>query len=199
MKLQRLFATTLVLMIALSSPASETPPSGCQNPSTIAQVLVKLKEYDWQSVSSEKVQSIWPRSLTEVSCESKQGCRFLVSQDRIIGGHCECCETFVFEFKENDEGSRTERLDNIIVHYSARSRKKVAEAAKELVRAAGLAEVKVATVGSDSIQRYEWQAGVAKQARQSYILELRFTRAERNWELYLSLGADAIEREPARP
>jgi hypothetical protein len=159
---------------------------------------VKLQEYDWQSVSSAKIQSIWPNSLTEVSCESKQGCRFLVSQDRIIGGHCECCETFVLDFKQNEDGSRTERLDNIIVHYSASNRKEVAEAAKEFAQAAGLAEARIATVGSDSVQKYEWQE-LRKQARQSYILELRFTRAEHNWELYLSLGADAIKQEPARP
>jgi hypothetical protein len=115
----------------------------------------------------------------------------LVSRDRIIEGRCECCEAFAFDVERNADGVRIEHLKNIVIHFSAPSKERVIDAARKLAQAAGMPECKVATINADSAQRYEWRDS-REQVRQAYTLELQFTRADRNLELYLSLGADAI-------
>ena len=135
--------------------------------------------------------SIWPSRFDELACESEKGCRLLVSKNRVIGGHCECCEAFAFDVERLADGSRSEHLNNIIIHFSTSDKGAVIDAARVLARAAGLSEGKAAKVGTDSAQRYEWKDS-GEQIRQSYVLELQFIRADRNWELYLSLGAETI-------
>jgi hypothetical protein len=191
MKLQTLLAAILLLTIAKANPSPEARLIGCPDPNKIADALAKVQQNNWRTISAQQVLSIWPSRFDELACESEKGCRLLVSKDRIIGGHCECCEAFTFDVNENQGGSRSEHLSNIIIHYSARSKKEVVDAAKKLARGAGLPGDKIATVGGDSVQRYEWTDS-RERVRQSYILELRFTLVDRNWELYLSLGAERM-------
>ncbi len=69
------------------------------------------------------------------------------------------------------------------------------DAGRTFAEAAGLPQTDVAKVGTDSpprYERYEWRDSATKQSGQSYILELRITHADRNWELYLSLGAETL-------
>jgi hypothetical protein len=186
MKLMNLYIVSLILIMTQAAHSSGL--IGCPNPDVIANALQKLQERNWGSISVEKVESIWPTGFDELACESKSGCRLLVSKNRVIGGHCECCESFAFDVEAIPGGSHAERLDNFIVHYSAPSKGEVVHAAQRLAQGAGLTSVEAMTIGNDSNQRYEWKDS-REQVRQSYILELQFTRANPNWELYFSLGA----------
>jgi hypothetical protein len=190
MKLLVAGVASLVLTIVQVSPSNEIGLLGCPSPSEMADSLTKLRQNSWRTISVERILSIWPSHFDELACESQKGCRLLVSKDRVIRGHCECCESFAFDVERNEDGSRSEHLSNIIVHYSAHSKEEVVDAARKVARGAGLSDAEAATVGRDSVQRYEWKDS-RQQVRQSYILELRFTREDRNWELYLSVGAEA--------
>jgi hypothetical protein len=129
--------------------------------------------------------------LDEIACQSEQGCRLLVSKERVINSHCECCETFAFDVGRSSDGSSSEHLNNVIVHYSARSQERVVDAARELAKAVGVSNRDVAKVGDDSVQRYEWKDSRAH-VQENYLLEVRFTHADRNWELYLALSAEPL-------
>jgi hypothetical protein len=192
MKLVTVAAMTFVFLIAGGSQCTETGLVGCPNPIDVAKGLRNLQQNNWTTISVERVISIWPNRFDELACERKNGCRLLVSKNRVIGGHCECCEAFVFDTEQKGDGPRINHLNNIIIHYSSRSREKVVDAGRTFAEAAGLPRTEVAKVGTDSPQRYEWRDSATKQSGQSYILELRITRADRNWELYLSLGAEAL-------
>jgi hypothetical protein len=181
---------SLILAIAQIIPSSDSGLLGCPSPREIADSLGRVQQNSWRTISVERILSIWPSHFDEVACEGEKGCRLLVSKDRVIRGHCECCESFVFDVKRNEDGSRSEHLNNIIVHYSAHSREEVVDAARIVARGAGLAEPESRTVGRDSVQRYEWKDS-RQELPQSYILETRVTRVDRNWELYLSLAVEA--------
>lgn len=184
-------SAVLVLTSAVISQFSGTGLIGCPNPGKIGNALTQLQQNNWRIISAERVMTIWPSRFDELACESDKGCRLLVSKNRVIGGHCECCEAFAFDVEPTADGSRSEHLNNIIIHFSARDKGTAIDAARVLARAAGLPEVTAAKVGADLAERYEWKDS-REQIRQSYVLELRFIRADRNWELYLSLGAETI-------
>jgi hypothetical protein len=150
--------------------------------------LEQIGQSDWKQVTPEHVLDTWPSQLDELKCKSETSCRLLVSKNRVIGGHCECCEAFEFDSDPRAEGPRNMSLGNIIIHYSAAKRPGVVDAARKLARAAGLPEAKIATVGSDLVQRYEWSDTV-KEIRQSYIAEMQITKLSTHWELYFSLSA----------
>ena len=118
--------------------------------------LAKIQRNKWRDVSAERIQTFWPFPFDELKCESEKGCRMLVSKSRVINGHCECCEAFVFDIERNESGSSMEYLREILIHYSATDKQNVVEAAKMLAHGAGMPEDKVATIARDSVQRFEW-------------------------------------------
>jgi hypothetical protein len=188
MKAQIILTTILLFTAAGRIPASERRLVGCRDPISIASNLETLQQNNWKELSVKDVLSIWPSRFDELNCESEPGCRLLVSKDRVIAGHCECCEAFTFDVEMNGDGSRSESLNQIVFHYSSRDKRQVIDAAKRLAAGAGLAGDRVALIGEKSIERYEWP-DTRESVPQSYIMELQFNKVGHNWELYLSLGA----------
>jgi len=174
----------LVLVACGSSVASESRLVGCPNPDAIATAMSKLEQTDWHELTSTQVRAIWPENLNSVPCERDKGCRMLGSNGRIIENHCECCEVFDFDLKHDADD--TDELRNIIIHYSARDRQEVVGVAKKIARAVGLPDSKLATVGKNRIQKYEWQNSKGRATETD--LELQFTRLGAVWEVYLALA-----------
>jgi hypothetical protein len=181
----------LVLASTGMSQSPETHLLGCADTTKIANALGHLDQARWENISVERVLSTWPSPLKEFACQSEKGCRVLVSEDRVISGHCECCESFVFDTAQKASDARSESLNNIIIHYSARTKGGVVQAAQELARSVGLSSTQAAKIGNELVQRFDWK-GLRESAQQSYILEVKFTPVGHNWELYLSLGAERI-------
>lgn len=191
MRLIPLALGVLVLTTTVMSQSPETHLLGCVDPTKIANALRRLDKIGWENISVEHLLSTWPSRLKESGCQSEKGCRVLVSEDRVISGHCECCESFVFDAAKKADGTKSESLNNIIIHYSARNKRGVVEAAQEFARSVGLPSTEAAKIGNEPVQRFEWK-GLRESVQQSYILEMKFTSVGRNWELYLSLGAERI-------
>ena len=174
---------TLILVFALygRNLASDFRLTGCPDPEAIAGALAKLDAIDWHKLSSTQVRSIWPTNLNSISCERDTGCRMFGSKGRIIEGDCECCEMFDFDLKPNPADG--DELRNIIIHYSSRDREETISVAKRLAKATGLPDAKLATVGQDSIQRFQWIDG-QRRVGQPSDLELQFTHHGTAWQLY---------------
>src|SRR6266403_5119751 len=111
MKSRGFAVTTLFLAVALTSGFPQSELRGCRSPNKIAGGLARLQTNDWKTVSVDRIQSIWLTAFDEVVCDDPKGCRFLVSKQRVIGGHCECCEAFKFELRR---GTQTEELSDAI-------------------------------------------------------------------------------------
>jgi hypothetical protein len=160
---------------------------GCPNPQVVADVLTKLEKADWQSLSVDRVMSDWPIQFDELACEGERRCRILVSKERVIKGHCECCEAFVFDSESDKDGKPKEKLVNVIIHYSASSREELLADAMIILGAAGLPDAKIRLLGHETAQRFEWESAHGK-ATLSNVLETNITKVGTNWELYASLG-----------
>jgi len=191
----RVLLSTLLILLSLQSGSSfvSDRPVGCPEPPVLAAGLGKLQQTNWRTISVARIMAIWRTPLNELACEGSKPCRILVSEDRVIKGQCECCVAFVFDVEHNKDGSGTETLNNVIVHYSVHNREQAKEVAKTLARAIGVNDAQVAELGRNLIERYEWM-DERDQIRQSYLLEVRFTPPGKgsDWELYLSLGATPI-------
>jgi hypothetical protein len=189
MKSSMLLGFSLMCAAFLSSPTSVANDTlrGCLEVKKLTASIVKLRENNGKTISAEQLISIWPTPLEESACQSDKGCRLLVSKDRIISGHCECCEAFAFDVQQDDDGQRVERLHNVIFHYSARSKTATVDAARKIGQAAGLPERELGRINSGSPQNYEWKREEGP-VQQRFAIELRITQEDGNWELYLSLG-----------
>jgi hypothetical protein len=119
MKSRGFAVTTLFLVVGLTSGFPQSGLRGCRSPNKIAEGLARLQTNDWKTVSVDRLQSIWLTAFDEVVCDDPKGCRFLVSKERVIGGHCECCEAFKFELTHRADGKQTEELSDAIFHYSS--------------------------------------------------------------------------------
>ncbi|HET9743838.1 MAG TPA: hypothetical protein VFQ00_13905 [Terriglobales bacterium] len=190
MKTTALLFATCFFMIALSCNGADDSLLGCATPDAVARHFDWLQERSWSKISADDVISRWPSPLDDIRCQNSEGCRLLVSKDRVISGHCECCETFSFGPSESYH-SHNLSLNNIIVHYSAVDRSAVVAAARQIARVFGLGESDIEKLGETSQRRFEWKDAREK-AEQSYLLEVRFTRTRRRWEAYISLGADPL-------
>jgi hypothetical protein len=184
MKVPTLLAAVLVLASAQTTAPSEGHLVGCPNPATASEALAEIQRNDWRELSVERIQAIWRFPFDELKCESEKGFRMLVSKSRVINGHCECCEAFIFDVERNEGGASVESLHEIIIHYSATRRLNVVEAAKLLSHGAGMPKDKVATIARDSVQRFDW-TDAGERNRQSYLAEVQFTKVGSNWSFIL--------------
>src|SRR5439155_20835068 len=125
-----------------------------------------------------------------LDCEAK-GCTSVWSKGRIIGGHCECCETFFFDVDEGAGKSRKERLDVVVINYSASSRDELVGVARGFAKAVGLAADNIDTVGHEASQEYSLEQGAAGEPS---FLNLRWTRRGTVWTLNFYLSHD--RRQP---
>jgi hypothetical protein len=181
----------LLFIVAQGSLSAEQHLRGCQDPAVIGEALKSLQQNNWKKLSAQRVLSVWPSRFDELKCESGAGCRILVSKERVISGHCECCESFVFTVEMNQDGSEGEHLSDIIVHYSDPDKNFVIDAAKQMVEGAGLPKDQVGSIGRRPIQRFYWD-DERSAVRQSYTLELHLSRVGQQWELYMYILADQL-------
>lgn len=105
----------------------------------------------------------------------------MVHEGRIIDGHVECAEVFDLSLTRNEEGKETERLSDVVVHYTASTRSETVSAARSLSIALGLAASEATTIGRADQQQFQWNVD-----HELVSLDLRWTRLGDNWNLYLS-------------
>jgi hypothetical protein len=116
---------------------------GCPYPELVANSLNKIEQADWQNLSVDRVMSDWPVQFDELTCKDEHPCRILVSKERVIKGHCECCEAFVFDVESDKNGKPKEKLVNVIIHYSSRNREELLLDAMRILSGAGLPDAKI--------------------------------------------------------
>lgn len=193
MRLCTVFALA-ILVPMLGSSQGPNQPEGCLDPNAIAGALERIREVGWQNVSLQRLRSIWPRELDALDCDTEV-CHSVWSKDRIIKGHCQCCTTFFFEVHHNPDGSRGEKLQNIIINYTGHRREEIVAAARGLARASGLGKSDLATLGNNPIHNFSWQSTRGDE-KDLYGVEVRFTRQGRLWELYFNISRYMIDPSP---
>jgi hypothetical protein len=111
----------------------------------------------WQDLTVTRVQSMWPTELLGASCDSV-ACSSIESKGRIIDGRYECSEAFQFDVKRDGE-KVTERLNNIVIHYSAFDKKSTTEAMKTMARGIGLSDSDLQQISGEESQRdFHWDS-----------------------------------------
>ena len=174
----------VVLVLAQSVGTSQENKrlDGCPEPNAIAGALERIRETGWQKVSLPRLRSIWPTELDGLDCDAKV-CRSAWSKDRIIKGHCQCCSTFLFEQERNADGSKSEKLQNIIINYTSHRREDLVAVAKGFGRASGFKEADINIIGNDATQDFTWEG-----QKEFYGVEIRFTARDSLWELYFNIS-----------
>jgi len=158
MKLQRLLAVVFAFAVAANSQTRDGRLEGCPNPTTIAAALDKVQHSRWQDLTVERVQSMWPTELLGANCDTV-ACSSIESKGRIIDGRSECSEAFQFDVKREGERA-TERLNNIVIHYSASDKKSTTDAMKTMARAIGLSDSDLQQISGEESQRdFHWDSG----------------------------------------
>jgi hypothetical protein len=187
MRVAGLFVAAFVYAAVTSASRAPTGPlEGCPEPSVTARALAQLQRADWQGMTIAKLQATWPTQLDGLDCEAK-GCTSVWSKGRIIGGHCECCETFFFDVDDAAGKSHKEHLDVVVINYSASSREELVSVARDFAKAVGLAADKIDTVGQEASQEYSLAQGAAGEPS---FLNLRWTRRGTVWTLNFYLSHD---------
>ena len=184
------------------SPARELSPLGCRNSKTTADLLELLASRDWNRWTREELADAWPGFLHLHECEPKDEecglfvtchCDRLISQDRVIGGDCECCDLFFFDIHMDGGRVSHERLDIAILHHAVAT-KAVAEAdAKLFVGAIGFDETasEHERFGeSQSVQgHYQWPTGIKGVVNN---VELSLHEVSEGWTIFLYWTRSAI-------
>ena len=149
----RRFSSLLLLIIFLvSESVSAAPLEGCTDPSLLAQAIMALHSSDWSTLSINRVQAMWPTELRGLDCNS-DSCTSIESKGRIIQGRYECSETLFFG---TTGSSRATALTNVVIHYSARDRKTIAQLSKVFAKAAGLPESQAARMDPHPSEEFHW-------------------------------------------
>jgi hypothetical protein len=158
MKLQRLLAVVFAFAVAANSQTRDGRLEGCPNPTTIAAALEKVQHSRWQDLTVKRVQSMWPTELLGASCDTV-ACSSIESKGRIIDGRYECSEAFQFDVKRDGEKA-SERLNNIVIHYSASDQKSTTDTMKTMARAIGLSDSDLQQISGEESQRdFHWDSG----------------------------------------
>ncbi|MGH9906914.1 MAG: hypothetical protein ACRD8U_15190 [Pyrinomonadaceae bacterium] len=192
-----ILCTALLLPTLPAKSFIDPPLEGCPDPNAVEALLTRIRDSNWQHMPLERLRSVWPTELTDIECDSKVS-RSLISHNRVINGHCQCCATFSFKIPQNQGAARIEQLDSVIFNYSARHRDELVGIAKKFARAAGLRQGELKIVGRDSEQSFQWEATKGGK-RNLYTLELHFSRQGRLWELYFNSGWNIIEPASSDP
>lgn len=183
MRLGTAFLVCFGLAICLAEPGMGQRLEGCSEPGTLATALRTLRNSDWKDMSVARLQKLWPTRLRPLECDERS-CSSIVDEGRIISGEFECGEVFDFKVTQKDDGTTGERLQSIVIHYTARTREESVSAAKTLAKAIGLNDPAAATVGRDKWQQFQWESNMF--GRESSVLELQWARVGANWNLYFS-------------
>lgn len=190
MTLCRLFSLAVLMLISARSLGADYP-EGCLDPNAIAGGLEKLGGIGWQNVSLQRLRSIWPTELDGLDCNSAV-CQSVWSKDRIIKGHCECCTTFYFDVERSANAPKVEKLQNIIINYTGKSREEIVAVARSLATASGLRKSDATTIGDDALGNFSWKSR-GEENKELYGLEVRFTSQGALWELYFNLARHTID------
>ncbi len=190
----RLYAALPLLILlapAVCAARQDGRLEGCVEPKTIAAVLGGLRPDNPRPLTVERLREMWPTYPVDAQVVSSDDSRFFKSDDRILGGHCECCETF--GFKVVREGAAAPReLHNVIVNYSARRRAALVETASLFARALGLGAADLKTVGAEDWQDFRWEKYKGEE-RRLYAIDLRFAREAGLWKMYFSTTFYVVE------
>jgi hypothetical protein len=189
MNLQLVVAVLLALTTSPSGPAKDARLEGCQDPALIAKALGELQTKDWREISLVRLQDMWPTQVRALDCHNAETCTSGWSQDRIIDGHCECCELFYFETKPAGDARNKEHLENIIIHYTAAERDEVVRAARGFAQALGMPENELRNVGRDESQDFSWMDS-QKQLLSGFNVE--FTHKGSKWKAYFNFSRHAM-------
>lgn len=178
------FLGILALACSLNSQAAGGRLKGCPDPDALAKAMAKLNQANWQEVNTDAVQAMWPTKLRGMDCDSTF-CTSIISEGRVINGVYECAEAFMFDFKENADGTRTEQLQNIIIHFSAPKQRDAIDAARTLTRGTRLSASELASLGRDLHQTFHWEDSSKQEL---YGLSLDISRREGVWTLDFGLS-----------
>ena len=165
---------------------------GCVDPKIIATVLGAMRQDDSRPISEAQFRAIWPIELTDAEVNPPVNRRSFRSDDRILKGHCQCCEVFEFNVRQ-DGGATPMELRGVTVNYSMRRRDPLVAMAKLWARAVSLGPADLKTVGAESSQGYQWEK-IKGDERRAYIIDLRFTREEGLWKMYFRAGFYVVEQ-----
>jgi len=110
----------MVLTPAVCSAQKASRLEGCVDPKIIAAVLGAMRQEKSRPISEEQFRAMWPTELADFEVDPPANSRALQSDDRILKGHCQCCEVFTFNVRQ-DGGATLLELDSVTVNYSARS------------------------------------------------------------------------------
>lgn len=163
---------------------------GCAEPKVVARVLGIMRQDNSRPISVEQFRAMWPTELSDVEVGSETS-RTLRSDDRILKSHCQCCESFTFNVRQ-EGGIALLELHSATVNYSARRRDTLAATAKLLARAVGLGANDLKTVGTEPWQHYQWEKIKGPEHR-LYVMELSFTREAGLWKMYFSTAFYVVE------
>lgn len=181
---------SLILVVLTMFPggvAAQRRQEGCVDPKTIVTLLAKIRETNLQDIPLDRLRAMWPTELTDIECDSNES-RSLISNDRIIDGHCQCCVVFEFKVQQKQDGTKSEQLHGVIVNYSTPRRNDLVNLAKRFALASGLRAGDVRTIGSAPTQSFQWDVATSKE-KTVQVLELRFTREAGLWKLNFNRGS----------
>jgi hypothetical protein len=156
MKVRFHLVAVLAFALPLSSQTNIDRLEGCPDPMKVAEGLAKVRQSDWDEIDAARIKGIWPVPLGGADCDST-ACSSIESRSRIISDHYECSDMFFFDVERNADSTPREILKNFIIHYSTSRKRSTITAAKMMVRALGLPERELATVGNDSSHLFDWQ------------------------------------------
>jgi hypothetical protein len=152
-------ATTIFIRPVGSAP---TRLLGCEDPAVLSHALRGFSDSDWNEISEVSLRSKWPSELTTANC-IPGSCQMIWREDRVIGGKCECCESFDFEaIHETNDVAVKKQLSNIVIHYSTDSSAEIYSVAKIFARALGFSEADVATIHGDALLQFDREVTVGK-------------------------------------
>lgn len=189
------FIVVLYMMIVLTpvvcSAQQDRRLEGCVDPKIIATVLGAMRQDNSRPFSEAQFRAIWPIELGDAEVNPPANRRSFRSDDRILKGHCQCCE--IFEFNVRQDGAATLlELRGVTVNYSTRRRDTLVAMAKLFARAVDLRPADLRTVGAESSQGYQWEK-IKADERRAYVIDLRFTPEAGMWKMYFSTAFYVVE------
>ncbi len=191
MRLTAILYMMIVLMPVVCSAQQASRLEGCVDPKIIATVLTSLRHEKSRTISEEQFRAMWPTELSDAEVNPPADRRSFQSNDRILKGHYECSEVFLFNVRPNG-GTTPLELRGVIVNYSARRRDALVAMAKLFARSVELGAPDLRTVGAEQSQGYQWEK-IKGEERRAYLIDLRFTRERGLWKMYFYTSFWVVE------
>ena len=190
MRLSALLYVMFVLTPVVCSAQQAGRLEGCVEPEIITTVLGEMRQENSRRISLEQFRAMWPTELVGAEVNPPPDSLSLRSKDRILKGHCQCCETFMFNVRQGG-GATPLQLRGVTVNYSARGRATLVEMSRRFARAVGLGAADLKTVGAQQWQNYQWE--VKGEERRAYLIDLRFTREDGLWKMFFRTAFYVVE------